>query len=251
LTEQAWLNSTDPQAMLTFLRDSGKLSDRKARLFAVACCRRIWHLLTDERSHKAVEAADRFAEGSASEEEFEEVRFAATDHASVETEGTPSYLAALAAGEAATVCCWDDFGPTEEEAYGAAKGSVHWCSKAVGHVAFGAASAGPEVAQAAAMRQECEAQCRLIHDLFGNPLLPPADIAPSLLAWNDGTVTLLAHAAYAERSMPGGTLAPQRLAVLSDALEEAGADAGLVDHLRRPGPHYRGCHALDLILGKE
>jgi hypothetical protein len=66
-----------------------------------------------------------------------------------------------------------------------------------------------------------------------------------------------------------GRLHPDRLAVLGDALEEAGCIAEerrqdsmggfktvcvphpLVVHLRSPGPHVRGCWALDLILGKE
>lgn len=42
------------------------------------------------------------------------------------------------------------------------------------------------------------------------------------------------------------------LPILADALEEAGCeDAGLLGHLRGPGPHARGCWALDLVLGKE
>jgi hypothetical protein len=42
------------------------------------------------------------------------------------------------------------------------------------------------------------------------------------------------------------------LAVLADALEEAGCDnADLPVHLRGPGPHVRGCWALDLLLGLE
>jgi hypothetical protein len=42
-----------------------------------------------------------------------------------------------------------------------------------------------------------------------------------------------------------------RLAVLADALEEAGcADPDLLGHLRGPGPHVRGCWAVDLLLGK-
>jgi hypothetical protein len=65
------------------------------------------------------------------------------------------------------------------------------------------------------------------------------------------------------RRVEDGTLDPARLMVLSDALEEAGlqdaicagADAGesasILRHLRSPGPHVRGCWAVDLILGKE
>ena len=43
-----------------------------------------------------------------------------------------------------------------------------------------------------------------------------------------------------------------RLPVLADALEEAGCtNAEILAHCREPGPHVRGCWALDLLLGKE
>ena len=72
-----------------------------------------------------------------------------------------------------------------------------------------------------------------------------------VLAWNDATVVRLAQAAYEERRLPAGTLDSGRLAVLADALEEAGcSDEQALQHLRWSGAHYRGCFVVDLLLGK-
>jgi hypothetical protein len=45
MTEEEWQTCADPTPMLEFLRC--KASDRKLRLFACGCCRRIWHLLAE------------------------------------------------------------------------------------------------------------------------------------------------------------------------------------------------------------
>src|ERR1041384_5330595 len=60
MTEQEWLDCTDRLAMLEFLQ--GQASERKFRLFAVACCRRLWPLLTEE-DRQSVEVAEQFSEG--------------------------------------------------------------------------------------------------------------------------------------------------------------------------------------------
>jgi hypothetical protein len=91
----------------------------------------------------------------------------------------------------------------------------------------------------------------LLRDIIGNPFRP-VTISPAVLAWNDTTIVRLAQAAYDERHLPAGTLDNGRLAVLADALEEAGCtDADILDHLRGPGPHVRSCWPIDIILGKS
>ena len=62
----------------------------------------------------------------------------------------------------------------------------------------------------------------------------------------------LARAAYDHRDLPAGTLDGTRLAVLADSLEEAGcASPDLLEHLRGPGRHVRGCWAVDLLVGQS
>jgi hypothetical protein len=94
-------------------------------------------------------------------------------------------------------------------------------------------------------------QASLLRCIFGNPFRPVA-IEPAWLRWQDGTLRHLARSTYQERTLPAGTFDTGRLAVLADALEEAGCtDADLLAHCRGPGPHARGCWPVDLILGKE
>jgi hypothetical protein len=83
-------------------------------------------------------------------------------------------------------------------------------------------------------------------------LSAPTSGPPAWLTWNNRTIPRLAEAAYQNRQLPSGHLDRTRLGVLADALEETGcSDPHLLDHLRGPGPHVRGCWSVDLILGKE
>jgi len=75
MDEAGWLNGTDPQVMLELLRGSGRASDRKLRLFAVACSRRVWDLL-DQPGQRAVTMAEQFADGLAGPEELRAARLA-------------------------------------------------------------------------------------------------------------------------------------------------------------------------------
>ena len=100
----------------------------------------------------------------------------------------------------------------------------------------------------AAERDERAGQARLLRDIFG-PLLF-RDV-PTCLAWLTPAVFSLARRAYDDRLLPSGTLDPTHLTELANALAAAGyTDAELLGHLRSPGPHVRGCHVIDMILGR-
>jgi hypothetical protein len=79
MTEQEWLTCTDPNLMLEVLRD--RSADRKLRLFAVACCRRIWDQIAEQSSRQAVTISERYADGRANYEKLE-AAFTAADRAS-------------------------------------------------------------------------------------------------------------------------------------------------------------------------
>ena len=75
MTEDEWLSCTFVPNMLACLE--GRLSDRKSRLFAVACCRPLSREWVKEPSRKAVDVAERYADGNATGLELAEAREAA------------------------------------------------------------------------------------------------------------------------------------------------------------------------------
>jgi hypothetical protein len=257
MTENDWTNSTDPQAMLAFLQGSGRASERKLRLFAVACCRRIWHLLVHEISRDAVVVGERFADGLATEGERDEVCQAADDvwallpHAFDEDllEDDPSFANAISAAGippyAAEEAAEAPVAAVEDSADNLA--AHRPAAKATGW-----ANATGEEPDAQAEALEQAAQARLVRCIFGNPFRPPPIIDPAWLLCNNGAVKRLAQAAYEERSLPAGTLDVARLAVLADALTDAGCtELALLEHLREPQSHVRGCWVVDLCLGRQ
>jgi hypothetical protein len=90
VTEAEWLACASPYKMLHGPLQ-GRASARKLRLWACACARRVWRLMPDERSRRAIEVAERYADGAATRGELREVREAAEQFglaARVATPGT-------------------------------------------------------------------------------------------------------------------------------------------------------------------
>jgi hypothetical protein len=229
--ERDWLTSADPSGMLAFLRASGKVRKRKLRLFACACCRRVWHLLADARSRHAVELAERSADGPVSDRELDAASAAAE-------EAFEDSLTGERGG--------DDPGPA------AACAASYASNPGLDAENLTVVLDGACGASSFSVAREKAAQASLLRDLFGPLPFRPVAIAPGVLTWRDAVVVRLAQAAYDARQLPAGTLEPERLAVLADALEEAGcADEAILGHLREPGAiHLRGCFVIDLLLGK-
>jgi hypothetical protein len=229
MTEAEWLASTDPEPMLAFLRR--KASERKLRLFAVACCRRIWHLIPEEVGRRAVELAEEYAAGMLAEEALSGVR-AQSNPVTHRRYDKKRELGMTRAGYA-QAAAWASVGPSS---------AARSAELVLGYLA----------GAVAARRPEKRAQGTLLRDIFGNPFRPPRPLPPTVLAWNRGRVRLLAQAIYDERQLPEGTLDAARLAILADAMLDAGCeDEELMQHCRSEGPHVRGCWAVDLILGKS
>ena len=75
---EVW-DTAKPDWLVWVATRDGVLSDRDVRLFACWCARQVWHLLTDESSRVAVEVAERFARGEATQEELDAAWTAAWD----------------------------------------------------------------------------------------------------------------------------------------------------------------------------
>jgi hypothetical protein len=213
MTEEEWLNYTEPEPMLLFLR--GRECERKLRLFTSHCCRRIWHLL-DGRSQALVELAERSLDGSVDDSAL--AAAIEENNAVLRTANwyTPEYLAAELAGS------------TLGGAWASAWNVVSEARRALQALAY----------------EESKGQAALARDIFGNPFRP-AIIDPAWLAWHGGTVVNLAEMIYEERAFAD-------LPILADALEEAGCyNQEILDHCRKPGEHVRGCWVVDLLLGKS
>jgi hypothetical protein len=232
VTESEWLACTDPQKMLDSLR--GKVSDRKLRLFACACCRRVWPLLREPESQEVVRTSERYADGRVGPEELRAARAAVL--AAAPAQWKDIRWAARAAAEAAG-----------DDAAGAAATASCWVERAAVELA---PLLQPPQRAGLVDKVGAAARAGLVRDIFGNPFrLTAAD--PEWLADAGRACRWHAGRAY-KRRRRFGELDLERLAELADALEAAGCpEPEVLDHLRGPGPHVRGCWALDLLLGKE
>jgi hypothetical protein len=260
VTEAEWLECIEPDKMLK--RARFRSYPRKSRLFGVACCRRIWHHLVDDRSRHAVEVAERYADGAASDEELRLATDAAHEaHREMfevlgKVGSCLEWAAAYAADPNPSFCAknmsWMASHPRCLEVRRPRPGDgdiIHLIPCTVTRRdRFRARLLGrwkvTRLTEAVATGAEKDIQAELIRCIFGNPFRP-ATVDPSWLTWNAGMVVQLAEIIYTEQRFGD-------LPVLADALEEAGcANDDILNHCHTPGEHVRGCWVVDLLLGKQ
>jgi hypothetical protein len=239
MTEEEWLSCSDPDPMLRFLE--GKISERKLRLFAVACCRLVWDRIPNGESKHAVEVAEAFADRVASPAELEAAHVAC--HAARPAPPGEGDDAEKSAWLAALHCTQLD---TKEAAFQSMQNAclvplfviqTAWCAR-TGEDEL------PEEEWFSLLKEERSRQIAILREVIGNPFRPVV-LAPACLSWNDSTIPKLAQSIYDDRAF-------DRFPILADALEEAGCmDNDILNHCRQPGEHVRGCWVVDLLLGKR
>ena len=154
MTEAEWLACDDPYPLMGVFRADP--SRRKFRLFACACCRRVWdaHRITPEpHLIEAVDLAERFADGLAPDESRRQLVRTLTAESATGPVGTMMALFTLkvgtfSVGRNATVAC---------RSLVARKAEAAWVRDVD--------SPGRREAGRAAAQVECQAQTDLFRDI--------------------------------------------------------------------------------------
>jgi hypothetical protein len=212
------LSLTDPghdasaeDTMNTFDGNWSGFSPRSLRLYACACCRRVWDRLALD-GRLAVEAAERFADGLIDLEELDEAWGAAKRLEALRRPDSP--YTERVHRVAAPIFTLEDAGAVTQDLR-------PWRGDRLDNDEADAAHA------------------HLFRDVFGGPARPVM-LDP---AWRVPEVLSLARSVYWQRCSA-------RMPELAAALEAAGCrDVALLGHCRSGQDHVRGCWALDAVLG--
>jgi hypothetical protein len=207
------------------------VSERALRLFAVACCRRVWNQLAPD-CRRAVDAAERFADGAIGPEELAEAwraagRLEGLRRLVVTEDSERAFLAGRAQG-------FRYYQYTEH---------VHRVASATLTLEDARAVANdlrPWRGDSLENDEVDAAHGRISQDVFGGRARSVAFDA----AWRTPAVMSLARSLYDRQDFA-------RMPKLADDLEAAGCrDADLLAHCRSGLEHVRGCWALDAILDR-
>ena len=210
MTESEWLSATDPTPLLEHIR-------RGSSAWMSARKRRLFVCACCRRIQRMLSQEDAHLLEAAERTADDRGRFAVLigiREASAAAAGA-SRAVALAA------CRRDDFG------------TIRF---AADQAVFAVSENWQDTLWVAEKRQQTALLRDLVTYPFNSMSLDPA--------WLTSTVLQLAYGIYEEKAF-------DRMPILADALQDAGCDnADILSHSRWSGPHVRGCHVIDLILGK-
>lgn len=160
MNEMEWLECTDPTPMLEFLR--GKISERKLRLFAVACVQR--YSMVDGAMRQIIRTSELYADGLANWTDLASVRKMAKELQRQAMQRNVG-MGAGAVRNAASVA--------RPSAFAAAQGVLD--------------AVVPDVA------------IHAIREVIGNPFRP-ISLNPAWLTWHDGLLASMAQKMYDSRN---------------------------------------------------
>ncbi|HET6574996.1 MAG TPA: hypothetical protein VFG68_15425 [Fimbriiglobus sp.] len=272
LSEKEWLAADRWQDLLIALFPNHRYAkaagaQRKLRLLLCAAVRLGWDVMPDDRCRRAVEVAERFANGQATVKQLAAARAVAKEacNAAIGERNRQERLShkefdqrLRAAGGAEE---WSNRWPSDLAVPYAEQLRAEFAARIV--VCAAAESISVAVVESGLMFvpdvvisvEELAARMPewhevgtsdppdprpdLVRDVFGYPFAP----VKFVVSWRTDTVTALAEAIVGDGAF-------DRLPILADALEEAGCDnQRLLDHCRAAGPHVRGCWAVDVVRG--
>lgn len=223
--EASWLKSNSPKNLL--LSFQNKPMPRPRRMFALVCCQRFADEMLREESRLALEFVEKFLAGDADKDELN-AAYEAAQSAAMELLEDCQHVTGYAANEA-----WNHWRLAYAAQLCAAPSRA---DRAAEELVKRAASQNMEF-------EERKYQATLIREIFGNPFRPVAKLKKSWLQYQD--LGRLARQFSDEEDFSG-------LPILADLLEEAGCDnEEVLDHLRADIEHFRGCWALDMLIGKR
>jgi hypothetical protein len=273
MTYEDWLNARSPGPLLRYMLPLASV--RQYRLFAVACCRRIWPLVQSKRARWWVESAENLVDGKPilcdvddlADDECRGQRpvgewvrqrkrvgrpvpwklesewdnyweaFQHIDGYRQDRTGNFRYYAIRAAHSSIQPEVNDDEDAQRDPTRPRLIASHQYAAEAVAHWRRPDDNA---MYDPQAIAEELAGQIPLFWDIFGN-LFGPTEFDPR---WRTSDVVGLAQAVYEDRVF-------DRLPILGDALMDAGCDdEQVLAHCRSDGPHVRGCWLVDLILNK-
>jgi hypothetical protein len=231
LTEEEYELCRDIFRLEVGIAATRPISERRVRLFIHAGAQRVRHLSTRPLLLQAIETAFRFADGLATREELQEGHLAVREAAS-KSPRQSKWDAALRVILYAT---------TSQENFAAIGMACGHSAECVCQALDLDQHSGTSYSKDSdTFQREMARCCEMFRDLFPYHA-PIQSTAPP--PWAGGDVALVARAIYEEDRF-------EDIPVLADALEDADCDRPeLIAHCRQPGPHVRGCWAVDFLLG--